>query len=302
MSARSTLKKRKQQEAAAQEQLEFMEELLGTIKTHPEKWASSRLLFLREFVNYVFEHQVEFPPALPSAADDDGQVASNQADLPLDAPTLTCGFGAGLADESIVSTDSCTNDPPVLQVVNVQTKATDISDVSEQADTNRSFIQRITSLTVVDGDGRLILVKLASQLSDVFYRLREGVVFRATSFRALYWEPGEDSTRSVAVLLCNFSVVGTFPVGRLIDPGEPLTVQVESKSEGSADVFRSVAQGASNNVVCQHGNRLCSTEQVVFDCCICDAIPPESLELTEVSRECWFLDVADVTLLPNRKK
>jgi hypothetical protein len=26
------------------------------------------------------------------------------------------------------------------------------------------------------------------------------------------------------------------------------------------------------------------------------------LELTEVSRECWFLDVADVTMLPNRKK
>lgn len=299
-----------------------MENLCQSILENPSKWLSPQIQFLRDFFKVVSENPNKFPPALPDSVavhhhhDSTDAVVSDDEEK----PSLMKGFATGLANGSIFSTSDCRN-PPLLQVVRVQSKFKMVKDPS----TGENVHVKKTALTAVDGDGTFMLVQIASQLTEFCHQLQVGTVFKATQFQALHYTPSDNcDTVCVAVMLCNFTVVSE-STRLLAEPGpdDQLSIEVLSDAakesvanespagdDGAARETNARSAGKSQSPFepvpkappCTDQNRLCAIAGNVRDICICDSFPPESFALRELAKDCHFVTEETDRMPPSHKR
>ena len=123
-------------------------------------------------------------------------------------PELTKCFVKQLHEEYYPNLNS--NLQPFVKVIEVDT-------IFKTMYFDNKMIERaVTTLNIMDGGENSILVKLASQLSNVSGFMQSGSVIQLLSYQPVYFDPSKEPSHGkdvrVAVSLCNFKLVGTYPV------------------------------------------------------------------------------------------
>ena len=262
---RDEQKKRTRTVSDRQEAIWCAEQLLGGLLNHPTSWAADDMTMIRQIITTIGHSPVTFPPA--------------QLDSPLQSPIemLTKDFGNKLYDRDELPLSF------VLQITASSQKKNNLTLGNKIQAPYRQW-----TFEGRDGDDCIITIKLDSTLHSQGNRLQKGAIIKVDNFFPVYFHYNDKSDSRCAIVLKQFSVVGSFPVedkflGR---PPQRKKVKVKaSNKDGEAHSENDTDDDADNRPC---GGEQCSKYGVSFENCIVTCIPIDDVALQIVADECVF--------------
>lgn len=292
-------KKLKRQDTFAR--LHNVETFLNSLISDPSRYHLPELGFVRDFVNHVNAHRIEF---MPSSEHDGIAVANNSRNTKCNV-SLTKGFCRGILD----STWDC-GQRANLQVVSYKTEYVNPNVESFLYNQN----EKIASLTLADGDGNGLLAKISTHLTDYVCQLKAGMVVNIDLYTPITFRCGESSNGPIhpAVLLLRFDILGIMDMSvqketvSMITRDAPVSrplLDNERKSVGNDTQHSDSNEPVPHpEELCTEQKRLCSVYGVNYRICICKATPPRSISLDAISMNCHFATKKVENMSPSLKR
>jgi hypothetical protein len=209
--------------------LDDFEVYLAAIKQCPYIWLEDDVQFLRDFVATVNNDQEHFPPSLPPPA------GPLNEDSPVTEPTppLNKDFISRIYSREIQSDWDC---QPIGLVTACSSKFQEIHHSS----LNKIEQKKIYTLHVADGDGNVVTVKVASQLTSLMHRITVGTVLKLLRFNPVPFlqSTSPSAQLRIALIVTNFEICGSMEVPEALikHPRERLEVQLIPPGGAAAEV------------------------------------------------------------------
>ena len=165
------IKRVKKKENLRKQVINTVVRFLDNVLTKPELWSSSDFKPIRDRCYRITSDPVKYPPPL--------QMCSKTASNPSDDTCLTLGFAKLIYKADLIKV--CNASPPLVQVQEVSSRFK--SHFCNQVGKDE-MVNQVTA-SVVDGDGIVLTLKIASQMMGFVGLLAEGVVLKLLQLRTL---------------------------------------------------------------------------------------------------------------------
>ena len=292
------IKRIKKKENLRKQVINTVVRFLDNVLTKPELWSSSDFKPIRDRCYRITSDPVKYPPPL--------QMCSKTASNPSDDTCLTLGFAKLIYEADLIKVCDAFP-PPLVQVQEVSSRFK--SHFCNQVGKDE-MVNQVTA-SVVDGDGIVLTLKIASQMMGFVGLLAEGVVLKLMQFRTLSFRyRTEDPVTQKILLVTHFTVV--------CSPGRLLVEKVsryvlEKKVEGSnrvsagcssgpdpaGEIAKLEGVGVSDDLTCN--GEFCTRYGVRFNRCLREVYPVREHRMDElVANNHWCGKVAD--FLTNKEK
>ena len=205
-------------------------------------------------------------------------------------------------------------DPDEMPVLMVRGMRHD-TNASVSAHGNR---HSATSLTLLDGSGKLIIARVGMTVQDLARGLRQGYVIKLIEYHQYFMAKHDDKYSTAGIGLMNFEVVGfgDLPKGDFTAAGiadkadltEKVQAEVEEDEALEEDVFlewdESMEKPPKPRNCCTVAGRACSMYGTLFfRNCVCEEIPvPDEDDLLKPIADKYFAKDRPVSEMSNNMK
>ncbi len=163
-------------------------------------------------------------------------------------------------------------------------------------ETSSSITREIWKYKAFDGSDEPFLFRIDSTLNSAALTLIKGSIVKVSSYFPIYFNYGESNDTRCAIVARSFEVVGrqALPLGVTTAVGtKSRVVKVKSettrkrkKTGPAATAQEPSTQNLASKPSCN--GELCTKCGVAFDACLSELIPPRSISLPLVARDCVF--------------
>ena len=261
--------------------------MLGTLLKDPRLWMTPNYKSVVDKITEIARNPVVYPPSPTSWG--------------VERSKLTKGISDELTKRRM---DLPNENKLCIQITHAEKKErTDPIGLNEQS-TNIGTRQRWL-FTAVDGDGNTFLLRIDSTLNHAGMTLTPGTIAEVTSSFPVYFNHEDTNDNRCAVVVRKFDIVGRQPV-----PDDLLSGGNNNKSAIKAEKKKGPKKrkkpAADTTATTQPSKPtcdgcLCSKHGVAFDLCLSKIIPPATVPLPIVARDCVFADL-DVKDMSNSNK
>lgn len=153
--------------------------------------------------------------------------------------------------------------------------------------------------TAVDGSNGILLLRIDSTLNTAAMSLDPGSIAEITSSFPVYFNYEDDNDDRCAIVVQKFEIIGKRDVPEDLPKNNKKAIR--KKRLKTEEVPTSHNDPSTKEQPCCNGS-LCSKHGVSFDLCISELIPPETVPLPLVARECVFTTMEMKYMQPNHKR
>jgi len=280
---RDEAKADKDEQNAMDKLLDITDAMLDTLLAKPELWKAKQFKPVVDKISEIARNPSAYPPSTTSWG--------------VERTILTQGISNQLTDRTM--------DRPNENVLYLQITA---AEMTEQADPIRINEQSANigkrqrwKFSAVDGDNNAFLLRIDSTLNHVGMTLAPGTIAKVTSSFPVYFNHDDSNDNRCAVVIRNFDIVGSQPVpDDLLSGGKNNKSAIKAaKKKGLLTKRKEPADTSAtlqaSKPICN--GCLCSKHGVAFDLCLSKIIPPETVPLPIVARDCVFanMEVEDMS-------
>jgi len=241
------------------------------------------LTFLRDFVDYIEDHQVEYPRTLAVQSGAPGSAYATHTTPML----VTKGYVQSLASHSF-SNDGMR---PIAQVLDIETSYKDGAPGHERV--------KKTVASIIDGDGKRLCCHFATQITEAARSLTSGAFVRLDLFSATNHRVNPTSPLMPVILVLRYTALGhsdlivsrseittpeTEPFSSATDENDPPPVSSPDTSESE-----DIEAIPNRKAVCTWDHRLCSVYGIEAKVCVCVTNPVDRYDLEVLAENCYFV-------------
>lgn len=274
---RDEAKADKNEQNSVEKYIIITEAMLKNLLLHPPLWKAQHYRPIVDKISEIARNPANYPPYADSWG--------------VERTILTPGISNQLTNRTM--------DRPNKNVLHLQITHVDMTERADPIHINKQTANIGTrqrwKYTAVDGDNNTFLLRIDSTLNHMGMTLVPGTIAKVTSSFPAYFNHDDSNDNRCAVVIRDFVIVGRQPVpDDLLSGGNNNKSAIKAVKKKALPKKRKEEQ--PSKPLCD--GCLCSKHGVAFELCLTKIIPPDTIPLPIVARDCVFanMEVEDMTV------